>query len=340
VAYERELFAQIRGLEQNITISGNAGGQNLITRLKTLYELWLQLMEAKKKFISLGWHSRHNHTSLDDDGTLEPELLVDFAAENGVTVLYITGHHSLAGSLQAMEYVRRRQDLILEIRPALEIHAPMEFTLSDGSIRRADMEWKIILPEDAAKVAEFQDFLKQTNERLTAAFVWLYEDFLERAGDWLLNNQSFEAWIDDNYGTIVSFVAAMGEKELLEGMTPDNLILTYQRIFRGLFNRLSAEGGLNKLLPARLNAVRDMSQSWTGPAFGWGHRERRYMRALLHFIYRYAPQAEIADVSVGMGEEVLRKSDELGLVIYKSHLAWDLVRAGIPYDIFADKLVV
>ncbi len=127
VKEQRRLEKEIEQQEMHLkSVDNSSELQKVVKKLLNLQESLQLVLEAREKFIRLGWVSRHNHTSSGrDHGSLSPKELVDLAIARGITSIYITGHHSIEGSLEAMEYIKTTNKII-ECRPAIEIEAPFE----------------------------------------------------------------------------------------------------------------------------------------------------------------------------------------------------------------------
>lgn len=171
LATERKITRQIGFLEDRLI----KGSQNVADQLIQLGKELDQVLSLKKRFIELGWPSRHNHTNEDgDDGRLSPKELVDYAIKNSITILYICGHNSFKGSIEGIKYAKECGHII-EMRPASEINAPLEH---HGEL--LEFDWKIIIP---LTTEEIEELTQEASDRLEAVLSTLYEAVLALKDD-------------------------------------------------------------------------------------------------------------------------------------------------------------
>ena len=66
------------------------------------------VIDARQRFVRLGWVSRHTHSMRGGDGVacLKPKQLLEWALERGITVLYLNDHTYLDASFEMMEHIR------------------------------------------------------------------------------------------------------------------------------------------------------------------------------------------------------------------------------------------
>ena len=197
-------------LEQAEKIGGAM--RNLLEQLKLV-------MEAKEKFIRIGIPAYHSHTNHEDDGMASPQELVDHAIDNGLTVLYVTGHDHISGSLEAIKYLRQeRTDSILEIRPGAEIDAAV---FGETGI----VHFVVTAPDDEAAIAELNATARQVFDGMQGNLRWRFERAMELgSGDTF--NCVWDELLPDNREQLLELARFLEKEGLLDAASSDTGDLT------------------------------------------------------------------------------------------------------------------
>jgi len=297
------------------------------------------ILKAREKFVKLGWPCRHSHTNFEiDDGDLSPIELVEHAINNGITMLYITGHDSLEGSIQAMEFAKTI-DYIIEIKPAVEIETPFEDKHGDLF---GFMHWRVLGPNDADRIKEMRELIKDIDRRLEIFLGARFERILSLADE-------------DNFGRLVTegiIDKLKKHRDVKEGsfISPGG---SYDKIKKNLFAALSelksyvTDPRQKQYIPPYLNKL-NLIGSWTGSqkANIWGDEGRdvrRTLRALSDIVSNDRDiftwlKNDTHELPIST-QEALRKFSEIGCYSIAAHPALEINKKDVGKDEYIELAV-
>ncbi|MDD2654276.1 MAG: nucleoside monophosphate kinase [Candidatus Omnitrophica bacterium] len=332
---EREIIEIEKYFLEAMAEAKNSGDFTLLTKLTILLR---KINFAKKLFVSLGWPCRHSHTNFDgDDGMLSVEELVDHAIEEGITVLYITGHNSLEGSLRAIEYVRSR-NRIIEVLPGVEIESPFE---DKRGIPYGYLHWRVIGPNDQTIIEKMRLLVREIDDRLESALDLMSKRVCSLGKDWdsfqeLVNDEVLERWLNPPAGNValqknVKFIVASRRwKSKVE-------------IRKGLFE-LFRELNLNyqQYKPIKFLNRLNIIGSWTRELWGENARvNRRCLRWLLEILFtdeEIEKQLRNEGKKLPMrAEEVVERFSDLGCYVIAAHPSKEIAERMVEMVDFIEK---
>ncbi|MFA5363091.1 MAG: pantetheine-phosphate adenylyltransferase, partial [Candidatus Omnitrophota bacterium] len=216
-AQEKAIVFQERRLKNiyDVSVEGLLGAQGkdqatgtvLLQRALNAVDDLKIVLEAKEKFIRLGVPAYHSHTNLKDDGYVTPDELVRHAVNQGVTVLYVTGHDRIDGSNAAIAYARS-QDSILDMRPAVEIDAPF---IGAGAITHM----VIMAPDDQSVAKKLGEIGEDVFRRMQTNLRWRFKRISDLGTDAFFQ-ESWNKVLKSNYEELKNIAADLVKEKLLD----------------------------------------------------------------------------------------------------------------------------
>jgi hypothetical protein len=326
--FERFLIKEEAELRKQLQAEGMDA--ELYRRLEINAVAMELIRESKEKFIRLGWHLRHVHSKSGkyDDGELTPEELVDAAIRAGATVLYIPSRYDgLKGYMKARRHLRKNHpDIILEMRPAVEISAPSE---TGGN----SLQYKVIAGDDKPDLAKLQQVIQEMLEKGKDVFLKIYHVMQELG--------QRPAAIADIVSANHSRLSVMIYDELLHlprekerirvNIWKAGLMEQYQHIF--------AKFAQADIEPTRtICQFEDVFGSWLYNQGELSPNEVRMMRAFLRVWGDVYMGEELAGKQIMRIEEFAQRIKQLGFILIKSHPARDIIRGYCTIDQLAELL--
>ena len=305
-------------LDQLVTERKEALLLATLDKLASLRQELQIVLKAKEKFIRLGFPSYHNHTNLNDDGVMSPEALVDHAVANGITVLYVTGHDSLDGSIRAMEYAEKTGH-ILEMRPAVEIDAPIK-----GA--RGIMHFVVVGPNDKRIVERMSEITQKIFSRMQGNFNWRFERVKELGGSDVFD-RVYSYLLDDPepQAKIIEIGMSLQKAGLISNGNDVEEIRKFLRICFGDVKLFVETNG--KPRDVFFNKL-DILGNWTDKISSWEKTasiRRRAMRQFFNLVYSDARAEKDSEESMIRASIMAKEFTELGCLVILAHPAFEVL---------------
>ncbi|MDD3089527.1 MAG: PHP domain-containing protein, partial [Candidatus Omnitrophica bacterium] len=301
------------------------------------------VISAREKFIRQGIPVYHCHTNLKDDGNRPPKSLVDHAIKNGVSVLYVTGHDRIDGSLKAIEYASGVNHII-DMRPGVEIDTPFVGATAITHV-------VVVCPDDKAVIEKVQKIGERVFTKMQANYFWRFDKIRE-----LGNRDTFDrAWDtldmnDPRTADVIADIKTEFDKNNIGNGKEAKEVLA--DLFSDVRTYIDANP---ERLPKEFYNKLDVLGKWTGALEAWGSggktlwpvrgssNRRKQMRSFFSLLY---PDEVVEDCSKAVMERVddlLEEFRQLDCRIVLAHPAFELfvakeVAIG-DHDKFWDKVV-
>ncbi len=317
---------RLEGLVDNLLTGTHPKNPEQLKDLRTLFEELNPIIQARRKFIELGVPAYHSHTNIDDDGIISPADLIDKALANNITVLYVTGHNRMGGSLKAVENIKGR-DNILEMYPGIEIDAPV---LEAAGI----VHFVVIGPDDLEVINKMQRIGEETFTLMQENYQWRLQKMLGLSVD-----EKFEdAWREvyskheDADTKLKELIQILARKSILTNLSDIKGLKSHlKQWFKDVAEYVKQKGSRNEIY----NKL-DVLGSWTDKLEEWSAEQspiwppgeagtrRKAMRGFFELLHSDADVEKVSGAAMRRASDLLEEFKNLGCRITLAHPEYEL----------------
>ncbi|MCX5713981.1 MAG: YdcF family protein, partial [Candidatus Omnitrophica bacterium] len=345
-AEEKAILVSQRMLENRLEILEGelqAGKAEVLEAIAITLDKLRSVIKAREKFIRLGVPAYHTHTNLNDDGRLMPRQLLEHAVNNGITILYVTGHDRMEGSLEAMK-LAEESDHIVDMRPGVEIDTPF---LGASAITHI----VVLAPQDKEVIRYVKDRGEEIFNTMQSNFAWRFHKFME-LGDPALFDREWAKALESQRAALLELSKRLHKEGILSKDDDlEGLKLALKEWFSNVRGYVDANP---QEAPREFYNKLDVLGNWTNALESWPSKDspvwpknkasarRKVMRVYFGLLYSDSEVETASGVAMERVEDIAGDFSKKGCRVILAHPSFELHGAGEiraeDYQRFWDKV--